>query len=50
MGVAKLLALFGALAVFAGASEDVGKLKLENITKLRDASGDGIIEFTPAEY
>ena len=34
----------------AWADSDVGQIKLSKMRELRDASSDGIIEFTPKQY
>lgn len=44
------LLLVALLSVGASASKDVGELKLEKVSKMRDASSNGIIEFSPKEY
>ena len=44
------LLLVALLSVVAMASKDVGQMKLDKVRKMRDASSNGIIEFSPKEY
>jgi len=44
------LLLVALLAVGTLASKDVGQMKLAKMEKMRDASSNGIIEFSPKEY